>query len=126
MSDLKFYEVEQPEDWEFAGADGVFIKQMSLPKKGMVVPQHAHTYDHYTMLATGSLKVIKDGVEMGVFHAPKPIFIAAKAKHLLIAMVDDTLAYCIHRLDEEGNVDIHDEHTVTILPRDEGREGKAG
>jgi len=115
MSELKLYEVEQPEDWEFAGADGVFIKQMSLPKKGMVVPQHAHTYDHYTMLATGSLKVIKDGVEMGVFYAPKPIFIAAKAKHLLIAMVDDTLAYCIHNISETGEVEIAEFHEIDII-----------
>ena len=123
MSEMKFYEVEQPQDWEFAGADGVFIKQMSLPKRGMVIPQHAHTYDHYTMLATGSLKVIKDGEEIGIFHAPKPIFIAAKSKHMLIAMVDDTLAYCIHNISATGEVDIHDEHHIDILPRDEAHEG---
>ena len=123
MSDLKFYETEQPDNWEFVGADGVFIKQMDLPKKGMVVPQHAHVYDHYTMLAKGSLQVIRDGVEIGIFHAPKPIFIPAKSKHLLIAMEDDTLAYCVHNLSHTGEVDIFEEHTVTILPRDEAREG---
>lgn len=111
---MTFYEVAQPEDWEFSEADDIFIKQMSLPKKGMVVPQHAHTYDHYTMLARGTLKVMANGVELGTFTAPKPIFIASYTKHLLIAMEDDTLAYCIHNLSHTGKVEIADEHRVDI------------
>jgi len=123
MSDMKFYEVEQPESLEFTCADAVFVKQMSLPKKGMTVPQHSHTYDHTTFLATGALQVIRDGVDFGVFHAPVPIFIPAKTKHLLIAMADDTLAYCVHNLMHSGEVEIHELHTLDILPRDEAHEG---
>ena len=106
---MNFQPIEQPPVWEFAETNGIFIKQMPLPEVGMAVPQHSHEYDHYTMLATGSLKVIKNGVEMGVFHAPKPIFIEAGAKHLLISMEPNTLAYCIHRTDR---MEIVEEHQV--------------
>lgn len=109
-----FRPIEQPPVWEFGDAvAGIFIKQMPLPEVGMAVPQHSHEYDHYTMLATGCLKVIKDGVEIGVFHAPKPIFIEARAKHLLISMEPNTLAYCIHRTDRMG---IIEEHKLEVEP----------
>ncbi len=113
---MKFHPIEQPGSWEFASADGLFIKQMPLKDAGMAVPQHAHTYDHYTMLAAGSLKVIKDGVEIGIFKAPKPIFIEAGAKHLLISMEPNTLAYCIHNIARTGEVEIAEEHQLEIEP----------
>ena len=108
---MMFTPTEQPPVWEFVDCNGIFIKQMPLKDAGMAVPQHAHDYDHYTMLATGSLKVIKDGVEIGVFKAPKPIFIEAGAKHLLISMEPNTLAYCIHRVDRMG---IAEEHKLEV------------
>jgi len=123
MINATFHETDQPESAEFSCVDAIFVKQMDLPKKGMVVPQHAHVYDHTTMVAKGSIRVIRDGVDLGVFYAPKPIFIRAKTKHLLIAMEDDTLAYCLHNLSHSGEVEIHEAHTIDILPRDEGREG---
>lgn len=117
---MKFYAIEQPPVWEFVGTDDIFIKQMPLPEKGMVVPQHSHTYSHYTMLATGSLRVIKDGVDIGVFHAPKPIWIEAGCKHLLISESPNTLAYCIHNLHGREDVDIADEHHIDIEVRKAG------
>lgn len=113
---MKFYETEQPPDWEFVGVDGIFIKMMPLPNPGMAVPQHAHTYDHYTMLASGGLAVWADGVKMGEFDAPKPILIKAGVKHLLISTKPNTVAYCIHNLHGEDAVSIEEEHTLEIEP----------
>ena len=111
-----FTPIEQPPLWEFAEADSIFMKQMYLPKKGMVVPQHAHAYDHYTLLAHGALHVFSDEQDFGVVHAPKPIFIKAGVKHTLISMEPETVAYCIHNLTGRKEVEIVAEHQLEIAP----------
>ena len=111
---MKFIATEQPPLWEFFGVDGIFIKQMPLPRVGMAVPQHAHTYDHYTLLAAGGLSVWVDGVKIGDYEAPKPIFIKAGTKHLLISTQPNTIAYCIHNLHDEDAVDIKSEHELEV------------
>lgn len=96
-------------------ADGLFVKQMHILKAGTRVPQHAHVYDHLTMLATGSVRVWKDGALDGDYIAPTGIMIAAGIKHTFEALEDDTVAYCIHAA--TGEVPIMAEHQL---------EGRAG
>jgi hypothetical protein len=103
--------VEQPPLWEHTSADGVFIKQMLLKDAGTLVPQHAHVYDHTTMLATGSVRVWVEGVLKGDFQAPKPLFIKAKVKHTFQSLEPNTLLYCIHR-SRGGPIAIHAEHQL--------------
>ena len=103
---------QQPESWEFYGTDDIFIKQMPLAQAGMIVPQHSHTYDHYTMLATGSMRVIKDGVLVGDFWAPTAIFIERGCKHTLISLEPNTLAYCLHNLHGMATVGIESHHEL--------------
>lgn len=93
----------QPYGVEFHTADGVFIKEMHIPLAGTIVPQHAHSYDHTTMVAKGSLKVTAEGVVI-VYQAPAGIFIPARVKHMLESLEDDTIAYCIHRARDGGAV----------------------
>lgn len=102
--------IEQPPVWEHTASDGIFIKQMYLRHAGTLVPQHAHVYPHTTMLAQGRMRVWKEGVLLGDFVAPAPIFIEAQVKHALMSLEDHTLAYCIHNVSRTGQVEIHAEH----------------
>lgn len=96
---------------EILCCDGVFIKQMPMPKLGDAIPQHSHKYDHHTLIARGSVRVFADGRRLGDFHEPQAVYIKAGTKHLFVALEDSTLAYCIHRLrDGEDEVQILAEH----------------
>jgi hypothetical protein len=97
--------------WEHTSVDGVFIKQMFLAELGTMVPQHAHVYDHTTMLAVGSVRIWVEGEFMGDFRAPQPLFIKAKAKHTFQSLEPNTLLYCIHR-SRGGAIAIHAEHQL--------------
>jgi quercetin dioxygenase-like cupin family protein len=103
--------IEQPPLWEHTSVDGVFIKQMFLAAAGTLVPQHSHVYDHTTMLAVGSVRVWIEGELQGDFHAPRPLFIKAKAKHTFQSLEPNTLLYCIHR-SRGGPIAIHAEHQL--------------
>lgn len=111
-------EVPQPEKWEFHGADGIFIKQLYLAKAGYVVPQHAHTYDHTSMLATGKMRVWCGDELMGDFTAPTGIFIKANKMHMMLALEDNTTTYCIHNTHgfalEELEEKLVSEHNTTL------------
>ena len=96
---------------EIHGEDGVFIKQMVLPAAGITVPQHAHTYAHTSMLAVGSVRVWKDGVLMGDFHAPTGITIEAKVKHTFLSL-EPSIIYCIHNVGRDGSVSVHEHHEL--------------
>ncbi len=99
-----------PKDWIFE-ADGLSIKQMAL-KKGWIVPQHAHLYDHYTMLAHGSMEVWVEDILKGTYKAPTAIFIEKDKKHRMIALEDNTVAYCIHNMHGMNQVQITEEHQL--------------
>lgn len=101
----KYVPVEQPPEWQVS-VDGVFIKQIFLAKKGHTVPQHVHTYDHHSMLATGAVRVWVDGQYEGEFHAPRPILIRAGKQHTFLALEDKTTLYCIHNLHGKEAVEL--------------------
>jgi hypothetical protein len=84
------------ERWEFHCADEVFIKQMVLEHRGDLVGQHAHTYDHTSMLAAGEVRVWADDECLGDFIAPTGVLIKARKMHRIQALVDGTIMYCIH------------------------------
>jgi len=106
-------ETEQPEEW-VVSVDGIFIKQMLLSKKGLLVPQHVHKYDHHSMLATGSIRAWVDDNFIGDFKAPRPILIEANKRHTFMSLEDNTLIYCIHNLHGEDDVEILAEHHLEI------------
>lgn len=103
---------EQPALWEHTSVDGVFIKQMLLKDAGTMVPQHAHEYDHTSMVAAGSVRVWIDGELAGDYAAPRPLFIKARAKHTFQSLQPQTLIYCIHNVKRTGRVQIHAEHQL--------------
>jgi hypothetical protein len=82
----------------------LWSKQMHFKKAGDTEFGHEHTFDHLTLLATGALRVIVEDIPTE-FKAPQMIYIKAGKKHELVALEDDTIAYCIHALrDHEGNL----------------------
>lgn len=103
--------IEQPPDWEHLTVDGIAIKQMYLKDIGTMVPQHAHRYDHTSMLATGSVRMWKEGQFVADFQAPCPIFIKAGVKHTFQSLEAHTMIYCIHRA-RLGHIEIVAEHQL--------------
>lgn len=102
---------EQP-GGEIHIVDGLFIKQIILKTAGLYVPQHAHRYDHVSVLANGSVRVWRDGGLIGDRVAPCGIVIPAGAKHTFLSLEDQTVLLCVHRIDRTGEVEIAAEHQI--------------
>jgi quercetin dioxygenase-like cupin family protein len=85
----------------------LYSRMMRFKKAGEVEVGHTHQFDHLTLLAKGRLKVTVDGVSTE-FTAPHMIYIHKDKVHELVALVDDTVAYCIHALRDKENNDILD------------------
>jgi len=75
----------------------LFSRQMHFRKAGDTEQGHAHPFDHLTLLAAGSLRVTVEG-KTTEFKAPHMIYIKAEKMHELVALEDNTLAFCIHAL----------------------------
>jgi quercetin dioxygenase-like cupin family protein len=82
----------------------LFSRQMHFEKAGDMEKGHTHPFDHLTLLAAGSLKVTVDNKET-IFKAPHMIYIHKDKVHELVALEDDTIAYCIHALRDGNGVD---------------------
>jgi quercetin dioxygenase-like cupin family protein len=80
---------------------------MHFRKAGDIEIGHAHQFDHLTLLAKGKLKVTVEG-QVTEFTAPHMIYIHKDKIHELVAMVDNTVAYCIHALRDKENNEILD------------------
>lgn len=107
---------EQPISTEIKMADGIFVKSMLIQRAGTFVPQHSHSYDHLSMLAVGAVAVWEDGEPAGTHYAPKGLTIRAGVKHTFRSLVDNTLIYCVHRIDRTGEVEIAEEHQIVSPP----------
>lgn len=84
----------------------LFSKMMHFRKTGDKEYGHTHHFDHLTLLAKGRLQVTVDG-KATEFTAPQMIYIRADKMHDLVALTDDTVAYCIHALrsdNESGDI----------------------
>lgn len=92
-------------------ADGIFVKEMKIPKSGTVVPQHSHVYEHMTLLVKGSV-FVDDEKTIKTYHAPSAIIIKAHVKHSFTSLEDNTTLYCIHNTLQTGKVEIAEEHQL--------------
>ena len=88
----------------------VYTRLMHFVNKGDVEIGHSHTYDHATLLSSGSVlyEVLdkQDGntVAAKEFKAPGYIFVEKDKFHRITALEDNTVCACIHALrtiDEE-------------------------
>jgi mannose-6-phosphate isomerase-like protein (cupin superfamily) len=72
---------------------GVYAKETRIPE-GYVLVQHAHKHDHLSILASGSVELLVDGIR-SIIEAPACLSIAA-GKHHGIKSLTDVVWYCIH------------------------------
>lgn len=94
-------------DITLGAVSNIFSRMMHFKKAGDIELGHKHHFAHLTLLASGSLKVIVEGEET-IFKAPHMIYIHADKKHQLVAVEDDTVAYCIHAIRDANTGDILD------------------
>ena len=86
----------------------LFSRMMHFEKAGDIEHGHCHQFDHLTLLASGKLQVTVEG-NTSEFFAPHMIYIRKDKVHELVALEDNTVAYCIHALrDNDGEGDIID------------------
>jgi quercetin dioxygenase-like cupin family protein len=82
----------------------IYSRMMNFEKAGDIEIGHTHDFDHLTLLASGSLKITVDGIDT-IFEAPHMIWIKKDKNHELVALKDNTVAYCIHAMrDSEGEI----------------------
>jgi quercetin dioxygenase-like cupin family protein len=112
-------------DAQLAIAGNVFVKWMHFDKGGQVMRGHKHTYDHVTLLASGSVRAESDGIVVE-FKAPHLIITRAGKIHAFTALEDKTIVACVHALrDESGeilpeNADIHEAYQKIPLLTEDG------
>jgi hypothetical protein len=70
---------------------------MHFKNKGDVEYGHSHVFDHLSLLTSGSVRVFIDEVATD-YVAPAMIVIAKSVTHVLEALEDNTVVYCIHAL----------------------------
>lgn len=88
------HEVDLQVQHHFGG--GVYAKEMKVPQ-GATIGQHAHAFDHLSLLAAGSVVVHTDNWTKQ-FDAPACIEIKAGIHHEITAL-SDVVWYCIHATD---------------------------
>lgn len=97
-----------PEDISFHAADDIFFKQYRLPKDALV-PQHAHEWDHTTLVCSGRIRAWCGEELLGEFEGPHVLTIPAHSKHTFLALAD-TVIYCIHNMRGREEYKISEEH----------------
>lgn len=93
-------------------AEGLYVKQIVIPRALSYVPQHAHALSHLTMLAVGTVNVWRDGEYDGRFVAPFGLYIEAGVKHMFQTLTDNTVLYCIHELTSPDALKVLAEHNL--------------
>ena len=95
-------------------AGGSCVKETRIPA-GRKLVQHSHSYDHLSILASGSVEVRLsnvDGLELLegdaiTFVAPKCITIQAGLIHSVTA-ITDAVWYCVHASSDIDRTETHD------------------
>jgi quercetin dioxygenase-like cupin family protein len=77
-------------------SDGLYAKQMSLPK-GYEAISHAHNYNHLSLLAAGKV-IVRTDDSVSEYTAPACIEISAGVHHSITAL-ENVVWYCIHATD---------------------------
>jgi mannose-6-phosphate isomerase-like protein (cupin superfamily) len=91
-------------------SSGVYAKETRIPA-GYVLVQHAHKHDHLSILASGSVEMVVNGVK-SIVEAPACLTIAA-GKHHGVKSLTDVVWYCVHATDCTDEDDIDE---VLIVP----------
>lgn len=74
---------------------GLYFRSIFLPKAGIRVPQHDHTYDHVTLCCSGSAYVYVDGKLVKMIEAGEAFLVEANKKHEFESIRSNTRLCCI-------------------------------
>ena len=93
--------------------DNVFVKMMHLLNSGDTVEGHAHTFNHITLLSSGSVLMEHDNGS-NTFKAPQIIVTPKGITHKFTALEGNTLICCVHAIrDGDGEDDVaHPDITI--------------
>ena len=92
----------------------IHTRMLHFVKAGDKIVGHKHTFDHLTLLASGSLRVVVDGKE-SEFKAPHLMWIDKDKIHELTALEDNTVAACINGIrDGDGVADLIDPSMIPV------------
>ena len=98
--------VSRPPSTDFKIVDNVFVKLHHFLHKGDTHNGHSHTFDHITLLSSGSVKMIHDNGE-AEYKAPNLIVTPKNIKHQFIALEANTVFCCVHAIrDGDGVNDV--------------------
>lgn len=84
--------------------DNVFVKMHQFIDIGDTHQGHSHSFDHITLLATGSVTMKHDNGEQD-FTAPHLIVTPKGIAHQFIAKEPNTIFCCIHAIRDGSEVD---------------------
>lgn len=84
--------------------DNVFVKMHHFANAGDRMDGHAHSFDHISLLATGSVLMKRDDGEQ-TFKAPELIVTPKGMTHQFIALEPNTTFCCIHAVRDGDGVD---------------------
>lgn len=104
----------QPVSVEIKLTDDLFVKTGTVADAGTIIPTHAHKYDHITLLAHGSMRVMADGDALGDFTGPAGILIKAGIKHMFLTLTPGVVFCCIHALHGTDGVEIDALHELEL------------
>jgi hypothetical protein len=78
----------------------VFIRPNVLENAGEYIDGHTHNFDHTSIVFTGAVRVTQktpDGNEFTQeFHAPAHFLVKANYSHLIEALEDKTVVWCVY------------------------------
>lgn len=84
--------------------DNVFVKIHHFVRVGDTHQGHAHTFDHITLLSSGSVKMVHDNGEQE-YKAPHLIVTPKGVTHKFTALEENTVFCCIHAIRDGDGVD---------------------
>ena len=93
--------------------DNVFVKLHHFNNAGDTHEGHAHEFDHITLLANGSVKMVHDKGE-AEFKAPHLIVTPKGIKHQFTALEPNTVFCCIHAIRERNELDAIADPSITV------------
>lgn len=97
-------DIEKAPEEKVSLVANTWIKMMHFKKEGDRNCGHAHQFDHQTLLSKGHFRVyVEDRV--ADFVAPTIVFVEAGKEHMIEALEDDCVAFCIHAVRNGVNVE---------------------
>ena len=87
---------------KIALAGSIYVHAMIFDKAGDMNQGHAHTYDHFTLVARGGVRIEYNGRSLDVPEL-EIIFIPKNVVHRMTALEDNTVVSCLHALHSRDN-----------------------